>query len=104
MRLNLTHLTDLSKPPLGLTVFLSLHLSLPSPLQLAAEVGAHAVSHLEHVTATGIEAMAQAEVVGVLLPTTAYILHLQPPPAREMIKKGTTPTTQLNLLMILSTL
>ena len=82
-------------PRLDIVFLISHSLCLPllpsSPLQLAAEVGALAVSHLEHVTATGIEAMAQAEVVGVLLPTTAYILHLQPPPAREMIKKGTTP-------------
>ena len=58
-------------------------------LQRAPELGAHAVSHLEHVSATGIELMAQAGVVGVLLPTTAYILRLRPPPAREMIEKGT---------------
>ena len=57
-------------------------------LQLAAEVGAHAVSHLEEVSVGGIEAMAQAGVVAVLLPTTAYILKLQPPPARRMIEKG----------------
>ena len=57
-------------------------------LQLAAELGAHAVSHLENVSETGIEAMAQAGVVGVLLPTTAYILRLHPPPARRMIEKG----------------
>ena len=58
------------------------------PLQLAAELSAHAVSHLENVSETGIEAMAQAGVVGVLLPTTAYILRLHPPPARRMIEKG----------------
>ena len=54
----------------------------------AAELGAHAVSHLENISETGIEAMAQAGVVGVLLPTTAYILRLHPPPARRMIEKG----------------
>ena len=32
--------------------------------------------------------MAQAGVVAVLLPTTAYILRLKKPPARDMIKKG----------------
>ena len=26
--------------------------------------------------------------IGVLLPTTAYILRLKPPPARQMIKQG----------------
>ncbi|MCG8625684.1 MAG: hypothetical protein MJE68_27255 [Proteobacteria bacterium] len=57
-------------------------------LQLGAELGAHAVSHLENVSEAGIEAMAQAGVVGILLPTTAYILRLHPPPARKMIEKG----------------
>lgn len=56
--------------------------------ELAAEVGASAVSHLEHVSDTGIQAMAEAGVVGVLLPTTAYILRLEPPPARKMIERG----------------
>ena len=57
-------------------------------MQLAAELGAHAVSHLENVSETGIQAMAETGVVGVLLPTTAYILRLDPPPARKMIDKG----------------
>ena len=57
-------------------------------LQLGAELGVHAVSHLENVSEAEIEAMAQAGVVGVLLPTTAYILRLHPPPARKMIEKG----------------
>ena len=64
-------------------IFSTLSLTL-----LAAELGAHAVSYLENVSETGIEAMAQVGVVGVLLPTTAYILRLHPPPARRMIEKG----------------
>ncbi len=46
------------------------------------------MSHLECVSSAGIEAMAAAEVVGVLLPTTAYILRLNPPPARKMMDAG----------------
>ena len=46
------------------------------------------MSHLENVSEAGIEAMASAGVVGVLLPTTAYILRLHPPPARKMIDNG----------------
>ena len=46
------------------------------------------MSHLENVTAAGIEAMAQANTVAVLLPTTAYILRLRHPPARQMIERG----------------
>ena len=56
--------------------------------QLGAELQAHAVSHLEHISTEGMEAMAAAGTVGVLLPTTAYILRLQPPPARRMMEKG----------------
>ena len=57
-------------------------------LQLAGELKAHAVSHLECVNTVGIEAMAQSDTVAVLLPTTAYILRLQHPPARKMIERG----------------
>ncbi len=60
----------------------------PLHVQLAAELGACAVSHLECVSEAGIKAMAGAGVVGVLLPTTAYILRLKPPPAREMMDAG----------------
>ena len=56
--------------------------------EIAAEVGARCVSHLEKVTAADVELMAWNQIVGVLLPTTAYILRLTPPPAREMIEKG----------------
>lgn len=56
--------------------------------ELAAEVGARCVSHLEEVSEAGIQAMATSGVVGVVLPTTAYILRLTPPPARKMIEQG----------------
>lgn len=55
---------------------------------MAAAVGARAVSHLECVTDAGIAAMAAAKVAAVLLPTTAYVLRLHPPPARAMITAG----------------
>ena len=57
-------------------------------LQLSGEVGARAISHLEEVSDDGIAAMAAAQVVAVLLPTTAYVLRLKCPPARKMIDKG----------------
>ena len=53
--------------------------------ELAGELGALAVSHCEHVTPEGIAAMARRPTAGVLLPTTAYVLRIQPPPARDMI-------------------
>ena len=56
--------------------------------ELAADIGARCVSHLEEVSEAGIQAMAMSGVVGVVLPTTAYILRLTPPPARKMIEQG----------------
>jgi len=56
--------------------------------EMGASLDARAISHLEEVSDAGIEAMAQKEVIAVLLPTTAYILKLKPPPARKMIEKA----------------
>ena len=55
---------------------------------LAARCGAASVSHLEKLNPKGIKAMAEHNVVGVLLPTTAFLLRLTPPPARDMIDAG----------------
>ncbi|KAL6116659.1 amdhd1 [Pungitius sinensis] len=56
--------------------------------QLGAELGASAISHLEEVTDEGIAAMATARTAAVLLPTTAYILRLPQPRARDMLEAG----------------
>ena len=56
--------------------------------ELGASLGARAISHLEEVSDNGIKAMAECDVTAVLLPTTAYILKLKPPPARQMIEQG----------------
>ncbi|XP_034719725.1 probable imidazolonepropionase [Etheostoma cragini] len=56
--------------------------------QLGAELGALAISHLEEVTDEGIAAMATARTAAVLLPTTAYILRLPQPRARDMLEAG----------------
>ncbi|RXN21445.1 putative imidazolonepropionase [Labeo rohita] len=55
---------------------------------LGSELGALAISHLEEVTDDGIAAMAKAKTSAVLLPTTAYILRLTPPRARDMLDAG----------------
>jgi len=52
------------------------------------EVNARAVSHLERISDEGIQAMLHRPSIGVLLPTTAYLMRLQPPPARKMIEAG----------------
>nr|XP_020469288.1 probable imidazolonepropionase [Monopterus albus] len=56
--------------------------------QLGADLGALAISHLEEVTDEGIAAMAKAKTAAVLLPTTAYILRLSQPRARDMLEAG----------------
>lgn len=56
--------------------------------ELGTELGALAISHLEEITDEGIAAMAAAKCCGVLLPTTAYILRLKHPRARDMLDAG----------------
>lgn len=56
--------------------------------QMGAKLGALAISHLEEVTDEGIAAMATARTAAVLLPTTAYILRLPQPRARDMLDAG----------------
>lgn len=56
--------------------------------ELAAEVGAISADHLLHVSDAGIKAMAEAGVVGVLLPGTAFVIDEPYPPARKLIEAG----------------
>ncbi len=55
---------------------------------MGAELEARAMSHLEEISDQGIVAMAKANSVAVILPTTAYILRLKAPPVRKMIDGG----------------
>jgi len=61
---------------------------LNSPEICSREFGCEAISHLEEVSKEGIEAMSEVGTVAVILPTTAYILRLKPPPVRQMIDQG----------------
>jgi imidazolonepropionase len=56
--------------------------------ELGADLGARAISHLEEISDKGIALMAERQIIGVLLPTTAYVLRITPPPARKMIDSG----------------
>eukprot|EP01100_Stratorugosa_tubuloviscum_P010836 TRINITY_DN4724_c0_g1_i2.p1 TRINITY_DN4724_c0_g1~~TRINITY_DN4724_c0_g1_i2.p1 ORF type:complete len:328 (+),score=148.28 TRINITY_DN4724_c0_g1_i2:367-1350(+) len=56
--------------------------------ELGGELSALAISHLEHISDEGIQSMLIRPTFAVLLPTTAYILRLTPPPARKMIEAG----------------
>lgn len=60
--------------------------NLESPM-LASFLSARHVSHLERVSANGLQATAKSGVAAVLLLTTAYLLRLTTPPVREMIDK-----------------
>ncbi|MDR7523591.1 MAG: imidazolonepropionase [Armatimonadota bacterium] len=56
--------------------------------RLAAEVGAISADHLLHAADDGLAAMAQAGVIAVLLPATAFFLGLPYAPARRIIDLG----------------
>lgn len=55
---------------------------------MGAEIKAEAISHLENITDKAIADMANSGSIGVLLPTTAYILKLKSPPVRKLIEAG----------------
>lgn len=81
---------------------------------LAAEVGAVSADHLEHVSAEGIAAMSEVDVVAVTLPLATLYLNQSPPPARAMLdaglavavatdfNPGTAPSLHLPLAMTLA--
>lgn len=59
--------------------------------ELAAEVGAVSADHLLHVSEAGMEALAKAGTVAVLLPGTPFSLMLEgQAPARELLRRGVT--------------
>ena len=57
-------------------------------IQLAVELGARSVDHLEATGDEGVRALAESEVVGVLLPVAALVLGRPMPPARALVDSG----------------
>jgi|FLYL01.1.fsa_nt_gi imidazolonepropionase len=55
---------------------------------LAVELRAASVDHLEHITRSQIAALAEAGVPAVLLPGVTFSLGTRPPPARELWQAG----------------
>jgi len=55
---------------------------------LAAELGATSAEHLLAANEENLRAMAEKEVIGVLLPATAYSLRKNYAPARKMVGLG----------------
>ncbi len=56
--------------------------------ELAAELGAVSVDHLEHVSEKGIEALRSSQTVAVLLPGVSFFLNHPYAPARALIDAG----------------
>lgn len=63
-------------------------LSAGGGAELAAELGATSADHLEQVSDSGLRRLAEAGVVGVLLPLAALYLAQMPAPARRLIEAG----------------
>ena len=82
--------------------------------ELAAELGAASVDHLEQVSEAGIAALAEAGVRAVLLPVASYTLGQAPPPVSALrdagielvvasdANPGTAPTESLPLAMAIA--
>jgi len=56
--------------------------------EMGAEIKADVISHLEKVSDETINTMAKNGCIGVMLPTTAYVLKLEAPPVRKLIEAG----------------
>jgi imidazolonepropionase len=57
-------------------------------IPLAIELGARSVDHLEATGDDGARALAQSDVVGVMLPASALFLDRPMPPARALVDAG----------------
>jgi len=66
--------------------------------EVAAEVGAVSADHLLHATRSGIEALANAGTIAVLLPATSFASRMPYADARAIIEAGVPPAlgTDLN--------
>jgi len=57
-------------------------------IELAIEVGARSVDHLEATGGRGVKAVAESDVTAVVLPISALFLGRPMPPARELVDAG----------------
>ena len=55
---------------------------------MGVKMKAKGVSHLEEISESEIDLLSKSETVGILLPTTAIIMQLKRPPARQMLNSG----------------
>ena len=59
-------------------------------VELAVELGARSIDHLEATGEVGVRTLAESDVVGVLLPASALFLDRPMPPARALVDAGGT--------------
>ncbi|MEJ8843441.1 imidazolonepropionase [Lacibacter sp. H375] len=83
-------------------------------LQKAIELNAISVDHLETMTDEDVEALANSNTIGTLLPTAAFFLRMPFQPARQMIdagaaialasdyNPGSSPSGNMNLVVAMS--
>jgi len=57
-------------------------------IPLAVDLGARSIDHLEATGHDGVRALAESDVVGVLLPVAALVLGRPMPPARALVEAG----------------
>ena len=57
-------------------------------VDVAIELGARSVDHLEATSERGVDALARSDVTGVLLPASALFLDRPMPPARALVDAG----------------
>ena len=57
-------------------------------VQLAVELGARSIDHLEATGSDSVQALGRSEVVAVLLPASALFLGRPMPPARALVEAG----------------
>jgi imidazolonepropionase len=57
-------------------------------VELAIELGARSVDHLEAMSEHGVRALAASEVTAVVLPVSALFLNRPMPPARQLVDAG----------------
>ena len=58
-------------------------------IELAVELGARSVDHLEATRDAGVRALAASDVAAVLLPVAAFVLGRPQPPGRALVDAGT---------------
>ena len=89
-------------------------LNLSGGTQVGVKLGAISVDHLETMDAAAVQALANSNTIGTLLPTAAFFLRIPFQPARQLIdagcaialatdfNPGSSPSGNMNLVVALS--